>query len=167
MRRLASALAMCVTLAIAPHARADGDDGVMYLPPAPHQIVVEEPGERTTKNAVVIGGIAAVGVVLGAIGLAYNLDASSNANAVSQSGPSGMTWSTADQAHVDAASRDSIGAAVFYSIGGAFAIAAAVAFIVTDPPSKKVVMQTGHRASVVPVVAPAPGGATAGAIWRF
>ncbi len=167
MRRLAPALALSVTLAAGP-GRARGDDGEpTYLPPASHQVTVTTPGERSTKNLVELGGLALASVALGAVGLGYNLAASSNANAVSQSGPSGLTWNPGDQAHIDAAHRDSIGAAVFYSAGGAIAIAAAVVFIVTDPPEQHVVMQTGRTARVTPIVVPATGGATAGALWRF
>nr|HEX4316523.1 hypothetical protein [Kofleriaceae bacterium] len=148
-------------------ARADSSAPSYIAPPA-RDVVVESPGDRTTENQLVIGGIAVVGVGLGALGLHYNLDARDDSNAVSQSMLTGRVWSPAFQAQVDAAHSESTKAIVFYSIGGAAVIAAAVAYIATEPPVKRVVMHTGvahARPLVLPVQSGA--GAVAGAVWTW
>jgi hypothetical protein len=164
----AAAIVATLIAAAGPARPARADDGPTYVGRAPHEVVVEGAGERSTKNLVIVGAIAGAGVLFGAIGVGFNLAASSNANAVSQSGPSGLTWSTADQGKVDAARTDSIATGVFYGLGGAALLVAAVYYVVTEPPPQRIVIQTGeHHARAVPIVVPTGGGALAGAVWRF
>lgn len=154
------ALPCVIGIAMVASAVAHADPATpSYIPPTSHDVVVEVPGDRTTTNIEVIGGLALVGVGLGALGLHYNLDARDESNAVSQNMPTGRVWSSGFQADVDNAHGDSTRAIVFYSIGGAAVVAAAIAYIATEPPSRRTVMHVGF--------VPTQRGAVAGAVWSW
>jgi hypothetical protein len=124
-------------------------------------IVVEIPGERSTTNKLALGGIAGGGVLLGALGLYFHLDARTAADEASADRFNGKAWTADRQELADRADRSSTRAIVLYSVGSAALIGAIVTFIVTEPKSERSVIRTQ------PVVTPAPGGATIGGMWRF
>src|SRR5262249_43099978 len=79
-------------------------DGADYAPaPSVRDIVVVIPGERSPTNIAWLAGVTAAGVVAGAIGLYYNLDSKSAADAVSQNQQTGRVWGQAYQADIDRA----------------------------------------------------------------
>ena len=127
-------------------------------------IVVETPGERTTQNKLLIGGIAAAGVLAGAAGLYYHLDSRSSSNDVSADAETGRPWTQSLQDKVDRAADDRTRAAVFYGVGGALVVTAIVVLIVTEPATETAVI---HPHTALPTLAPTPGGAVVGGAWSF
>ncbi|HTR49436.1 MAG TPA: hypothetical protein VMJ10_01940 [Kofleriaceae bacterium] len=148
---------------------APGAAPAVDAPPAagpgrqPRDIVVVTEGTRTTQNVVVLGGIALAGLALGGVGLYYNLDARDASNKVTTTMPVGEPWTKALQAEYDQAQSSSTKAEVFYGIGGACVAAAAIAYMLTAPPSETTVIHPRPVATV----APTPGGAVVGGVWRF
>jgi hypothetical protein len=136
-------------------------DGPMFKAPAAKDYVVETPEERSTMNIVAIASVAGGGVLIGGLGVYFNLDSKTQSDKVSVGVPTGRPWTATDQAAVDQASSDRTKAIIFYSLGGAAIIGAAVALIVTDPGSTKTVIHP-HTA-----IAPLPGGAIAMHEWSF
>ncbi len=124
-------------------------------------VVIETPEERTTMNIVAIASVAGGGALIGGLGVYFHLDSKTESDKVSAGVPTGRPWLPADQAAVDQASSDRTKAIIFYSLGGAAIIGAAVALILTDPGSTKTVIHP-HTA-----IAPLPGGAIAMHEWRF
>jgi hypothetical protein len=145
-------------------AEPDDDRPVSFPDPTGPDIVITSPGERTLNNKLVIGGIAGAGAAIAGIGLYFHLDALSARDRVSVNGSTHRSWTTADQADYDRAHSSGVKAAVFYSIGGAALLAAAITLIATEPPSETQVIHP-HRAR--PTVTPAPGGALVGESWTF
>jgi hypothetical protein len=127
-------------------------------------IVIETPGERTTNNKLVLGGIAGAGVIAGALGLYFHLDSRSASNDVSADAKTGRAWTQEDVDLADRASSSRTRAAVGYSIGGALLIGAAIALIVTEPKSETTVIRAR---STQPTISPTPGGAVVGGMWSF
>lgn len=127
-------------------------------------IVIETPGERTTNNKLVLGGIAGLGVVAGALGVYFHLDSRSASDAVSADALTGRAWTQEEVDLVDRASSSRTNAAVAYSLGGALLIGAVIALIVTEPPSETTVIRP-HTGT--PTVMPTSGGAMVGGVWSF
>ena len=125
-------------------------------------IVITVAGERSRNNIIVLSSIAGAGVLLGAVGLYYNLDARSAANDVSSLEGGHIAWTPALQAKYDQAHDSSTKAEVFYGLGGAVVIGAIVGLILTSPADQTTVIHP-HTA----VVAPTPGGAVVGTAWSF
>jgi hypothetical protein len=146
------------------------ETGADYRPPPRRakDIVVTVEGTRSRNNVLALSATAGVAVVLGAVGLYYNLDARSASNDVSAGTPQNVPWTPARQAEYDRAHDSSVKAEVFYGIGGAVLAGAIVALIVTAPQDQTVVIhpRVGVRA-VRPIVAPTAGGAFVGGAWRF
>lgn len=169
LRPLAAAIALMSTVARAdsgdppPPAdtRPDVDAGADYTLPIRRgkDIVITTPGERSRNNIIAIASVAGAGALLAGIGVYYNLDAKSAADSVSTSGPVGVPWTPARQATYDQAHDSSVKAGVFYGIGGAALVGAAIALIVTTPKSETTIIH--------PHVAPTPGGAMLGGTWSF
>jgi hypothetical protein len=157
--------ALLLMLAATSVARADEAkpdyDGPMFKAPTGKDIVIETPEERSSTNIITISSIAGAGVVLGGIGVYFNLDGKSQADKVSTGVPLNKPWTAADQAAVDAASSDKTKTIIFYSLGGAAIVGAAVMLLMTDPGSTKTVIHP-HTA-----IAPVPGGAIAMHAWSF
>jgi len=132
--------------------------------PRPREIVIEIPGERSRTNQLALAAVAGAGVIAGAIGVYFNLDARSAQQDVEGDRFLGQPWTQARAALVERAERSSVRAGVGYGIGGALLLGAAIAFIVTDPKSETSVIRTTRA---TPTVAPALGGAVLGGAWRF
>ncbi|HEU0037507.1 MAG TPA: hypothetical protein VFQ53_43145 [Kofleriaceae bacterium] len=126
---------------------------------APREIVVDIPGERSRNNKLVLIGVTAASAIAGGIGLYYHLDSRSASDEVSAQLFTGRPWTADDEATVDRAASSRTRAAIGYSIGGALLVGAIVGYTLTDPAPRREVIRT----SLVPV----PGGAIAGAGWRF
>lgn len=129
------------------------------VPIAHRDIVVTTPGERTTKNIAILASIAGAGVLLGGAGLYYNLDSQSAADEVSAHRPMSVPWTDARQATYDRAHDSGVKAGIFYGVGGAMLLGAAIAFIVTEPKETTTVIH--------PHIEVGPGGATLGGTWSF
>ncbi len=146
--------AVCVLALVAPRiARADKD------------IVIEIPGERTTEQKLLVGGLAGAGVIIGAIGAYFHNDSRSASDDVGSDRFTGHAWTSEDQDLVDRADRSKSRAIIGYSIGGALLIGAVVAYIVTDPPSETATIHPHGRGSAG--LAPTDGGAMAFGAWSF
>jgi len=136
--------------------------------PAPmhRDIVVTVDGDRSGQNIALCAGIAAGGALLGGLGLYYNLDSRDAAQTVSPKHALNAPWSPNDQALYDRAHSSAVKAGVFYGLGGALVIAAAITYIVTAPASETTVIHP-HYARVQPIIAPSPTGALVGGAWSF
>ncbi|MEO7091828.1 MAG: hypothetical protein ABI175_01175 [Polyangiales bacterium] len=146
--------AICMLALVVPRiARADKD------------IVIEIPGERTTGQKLLVGGLAGAGFLAGAIGAYFHYDSRQASDEVGSDKFTGHAWTADDQALVDQADRSRSRAIIGYSIGGALLVGAVIAFIVTDPPSETTVIRPHGRGS--PTVMPTPGGAMVGGAWSF
>jgi hypothetical protein len=130
---------------------------------ADHPITVTTPGERSSQNIQFLAGLTGAGLVLVGLGVFYNLDSRSSANAVSAGDPTGQPWTSGDQADFDHTHQLAVRAGVCYGIGGAVLIGALVTWILTAPSDQVTVIQP----HVTPTVTPAPGGALLGGQWRF
>ena len=134
----------------APQTASDGKD-----------IVIVTPEDRSTTNIVTIASIAGAGLLVGAVGVYFNLDGKSESDKISAGVPTTRPWLPSDQAAADQASSDRTKTIVFYSLGGALIAGAAVMLILTDPGSTKTVIHP-HTA-----ISPLPGGAIAMHEWTF
>lgn len=148
-------LPVALLLALAPRA-AHAED----------TITIVTPGERTTDNLMLVGGLAAGAVVVGGLGLYFHLDGKSASEKVSSDVFGGEEWTADDAALFDQAERSRTKAIVAYSVGGALLVGAIVALIVTEPPSETTVLRP-RAVRVIPTVAPAAGGAVLGGMWSF
>jgi hypothetical protein len=135
-------------------------------PTGPRDIVILTPGSRSRNTDIVLASLAGAAVIIGGIGVYWNLDANTAANNVSATAPTGLPWNAAEQHEYDRAHDSSVKAGVFYGVGGALLIGAAVGLIVTAPAPHKDVIHP-RMAHAVPTLAPAPGGAVFGGAWRF
>jgi hypothetical protein len=141
---------------------AYGDVRNFPAPKGKDVVVVGYP-ERSKQNIVLLGSLAAGGVVMGAIGLYFNLDASSASDEVSANKATGEPWSADKQEVYERAHRSTVTAGIFYGIGGGLLLATAVAYIVTEPKAETTVIHPHATA----LVAPTKGGAIVGGAWRF
>ena len=129
-------------------------------------MVITVEGERSLDNRLVLWSVTGAGAILGGIGLYYNLDARSSANAVTTIDAAHVPWTAARQADYDNAHSSSVKAGVFYGLGGAVIIGAIIGAIVTQPHSETTVLHP-HGAGATALVAPTPDGALVGGTWSF
>jgi hypothetical protein len=159
------------TTAPAPAPPPASDTGANHAAPPPggKDIVITVEGERSRNNRIAIWSVAGAGFLIGAVGLYYNLDARSSANAVTAQDMGHVAWTPTLQAEYDNAHSSSVKAGVFYGIGGAVIIGAIVGAIVTQPHSETTVIHP-HGAggtAAIPTVSPTAGGALVGGAWSF
>jgi hypothetical protein len=146
----------------APAPTRDPDNAADYRPQPMHKdIVIKVYEDRDTKNVLMLSGIAGLGAVLGAVGVYYNLDSRDAARAVSPKMPTNQPWTAAQQADYDRAHSSGIKAGVFYGLGGAALVTAAVLFIVTAPAEQATVIHPHYA------IAPTQGGALVARAWSF
>ena len=126
-----------------------------------HDIVVEIPGERSSANLALLGGLTGGALLFGGLAVYFHLDSQSISSELSASMPTGKPWSPALQKKDQQASDDRTRAAVLYSIGGAMLIGAVVTYIATEPDSETQVIHP-HTA-----VQPTQGGALVSHWWSF
>jgi len=131
--------------------------------PRGKDIVIEVPGERTLNNKLAIGGVAGAGLLVGALGLYFNLDARSAADELSSQLFTGKAWTADKEALDDRAHRSSGRAGIAYGIGGALIAGAIAALVITEPKSERSVIRTGPA----PAITPVQGGALLGGAWSF
>lgn len=122
-------------------------------------IVVTSTPERSAKNVAILASLAGAAAVFGGLGVYYNLDSKSAADDVSAHQPMSVPWTPDRQATYDRAHDSAVKAEIFYSVGGALLISAAVALIITQPKAETTVIH--------PHVAVGPGGAVLGGSWSF
>lgn len=157
LRRMKLAAGVLVTAVVASASPARAEDEIK-------PITIVAPGERTTNNKLVLGGLAGAGLVAGAVGFYFHLDSRSASDEVGTDVFTGTAWSEEHQDLVDQADRSRTAAIAMYSIGGAFMVGAIVYWIVTDPPDETIVI---HPRSAQPTITPTPGGAVLGGTWSF
>jgi hypothetical protein len=144
------------------------DGGPRYFaPPIGHDIVIESREDRSKEAVTMIAVLGGAGVITGAVGVYFHLDASSAANDVSASKFTGEVWTSEREATYDRANRSSLLAGVFYGFAGAFLVGCAVAYIVSEPPSEKMIIHPHANPKPQPVIAPTQGGAFLGGRWSF
>jgi hypothetical protein len=144
---------------VSPTAGPPGADAPRPVSMRHKDIVVTTPGERTAKNIAILASIAGAGVLFGGLGVYYNLDSRSAANDVSAHRPMSVPWTDDRQATYDRAHDSGVKAGIFYGVGGALLVGAAVALIVTAPKDEITVIH--------PHLEVGPGGATLGGTWSF
>lgn len=127
-------------------------------------IVIEIPGERSSKNLALLAGIGTAALATGVFGLYYNLDGKKAADKVNAGDFTGRVWTPEAQANYDRAERDRTRAIVLYSAAGALAVATAVVLIVTEPASTTTTIHPHVASAIVPMPG---GGAFATRAWRF
>jgi hypothetical protein len=155
MRHLATVVGVAVALAAAPSARADNRD-----------IVIKSQGERSGKTVAVLAGLAGAGVLLGGIGVYFNLDSRDAADSVSQHRFVHAPWDATRQAAYDRAASSGTDAKIAYGIGGALLVGAIIGYIVTEPATETTVIHP--RGWVTPTASLTPGGgAMVGGTWSF
>jgi hypothetical protein len=145
----------------------DAGDSTVYSPRlvnSSKDIVIETPGERSSKNIAMLSTVGGAALVGGIFGLYFHLEGKKAADAVTQTQFNSRTWSPAYQSDVDKSAHDRRLAIGFYAGGSVLLIAAVVALIVTDPKSTTTTIHP-HAAMVVPV--PVPGGAVLARGWEF
>ncbi|MEO6777386.1 MAG: hypothetical protein ABI467_30945 [Kofleriaceae bacterium] len=124
-------------------------------------IVIKVYRDRDTHNMLMLGGIAGLGAVLGAVGAYYNLDSRDAARAVSPKMPTSQPWTATQQADFDRAHSSGVKAGIFYGLGGAAVLASVVLFIATAPGEESTVIHPHYA------IAPTPGGAFVARAWSF
>lgn len=140
----------------------DPDGAADYRPqPMKKDIVIKVYRDRDTNNMLMLGGIAGLGAVLGAVGVYYNLDSRDAARAVSPKMPTNQPWTATQQADYDRAHSSGVKAGIFYGLGGAALLASAVLFIVTAPGEEATVIHPHYA------IAPTQGGAFVARAWSF
>src|SRR5689334_12858159 len=76
-------------------------------------IVIRSPGERSNENLALCGGLAAGAIILGGVGVYYNLDSRDASNKVSADRPINQPWTPALAADYDRAHDSKTKAEVF------------------------------------------------------
>jgi hypothetical protein len=142
----------------------DYEGAVYTVPSRQKDIVITSAPDRSSNNKILLASLAGAAVVFGGVGLYYNLDAKSASDQVSAKNVKNTIWTAADQATFDRANSSSTKAEVFYGIGGALLVGAAITFIVTAPKTETTVI---HSRTVTPTASPTPGGAMLGGAWSF
>ena len=139
--------------------------------PAPRgkDVIIVSYPERSKKNITTLAVLGGGGLLLGAIGLYFNLDARSAADDVSAHSYTGQVWTADRQDTYDRAHSSSVTAGVLYGIGGGLLVATAFAYIVTEPKPETMVIHphSSHASRTRPLVAPTSGGAVVGGAWSF
>lgn len=156
----ASAILLAGVLAGGPRvAAAEGE----IVSAGSRDIVIETPGERSTENKLMLAGLVTAAGIAGGLGLYWHLDSQSASDDVSAILFIGEAWTPDDAALLERADRSRSRAIVAYGVGGALLIGAAIALIVTEPPSETTVI----RPRATPTVSPTDGGAVLGGWWSF
>lgn len=137
--------------------------------PAPKgaDVVIVSYPERSKKNLLTLGVLAAGGVILGGVGLYFHLDSRSASDDVSTHKFTGEPWTPERADTFDRAHSSSVAAGVFYGIGGALLLTSAVVYIVTEPKAETTVIHPHYDPKPTALVAPTRGGAVVGGAWRF
>lgn len=159
---------LAALLAHTAHADApddEPDDAKVWPVPTGPDYVIRSKGERSTKNLVILAGLGGGGALLAGLGLYFHVDSRDASNRVTATTPTNHPWSADDQASYDDAYSSRTKAIVFYSIGGAALVAAAVYLIASEPPEEETLIHP-HR-SFTPKVEVAPTGALVGGSWLF
>ena len=156
---------IAIVVAMAGSARADDEPTPNFPDPTGPDYTITSPGERTTKNEIILASIAGGGALCALLGGYYHYDSNSASNKVTATTPTNHPWSAADQATYDQAESSRTKAIVFYSIGGAALVTAAVYLIVTEPPETQTVIHPHRR--FIPKIEVAPTGAVLGGGWIF
>lgn len=140
-----------------------GATHIALAEPRGKDLVVDVPGERSRTNMLALGGVAVGGLLVGALGVHFNLDAKAAADDASSQRFTGTAWTDKQDALVDRAARQSTRAGICYGIGGALVAGAIAAFIITEPKTERTIIHTQPAPAFVPV----PGGALLGGTWSF
>jgi len=132
------------------------------VPQGRREIRIEVPGERSNNNKILVGSLAAAGVIASALGVYWHLDSRDASNEVDADEFTGKAWTEERIGLVDRAERSKTRAIVAYSLGGAILIGAIATWIVTAPKSETAIIRTGGL-----FVAPTEDGGMVSRMWSF
>lgn len=137
--------------------------------PAPRgkDVVIISYPDRSKKNLVTLAILGGAGLLTGAVGAYFHLDARSAADEVAADGYTGEVWTAAHQDAYDRARRSSTVAGVLYGVGGALLLATAITYIVTEPKAETIVIHPRANPKTSALIAPTRGGAILGGTWSF
>lgn len=129
------------------------------IPQRSREIKIEVPGERSRDNMLLVGGLAAGGLLVSALGVYWHLDSRDAADQINADDVTGHAWGQAQVDLEDRANRSRTRAIISYSIGGALLVGTLVTYIVTSPRSETTVIRTGF--------APVEHGGVVTRMWSF
>lgn len=152
--------------------RPDADESGKRMGPGTRrrrEIVVKYHPDRSRDNVMMLALLGGAGVLFGGVGLYFHFDSRSATDEVKASRYTGRTWTSERQDTYDRAHRSAAIAGVSYGIGGAFLIATAVAYMITEPGLESFVIHPhdNTRPSSTTMLAPLPGGAFVSRGWEF
>ncbi|MCP4449260.1 MAG: hypothetical protein GY811_28600 [Myxococcales bacterium] len=164
MRNLVTS-ALLAGAVLASGTSAHADDG--YFGPSEKQLTFKEEGERTRTQKITLLSLAGGAVLAGAVGGYFMLDAQTQGEMVSASGMHTLKAWSEDLADTrNDALRSNTIATVSFGVGGAFAAATIVAYMITQP-EMKVGYQDWQSKRSLPSVAPTAGGIVMSQGWSF
>ena len=144
------------------------DGGPHYFAaPTGRDIVIKSYPDRPRNQILAISIAAGVGVALGGVGAYYHLDSRDQSNKINAHSFTGESWTPERTAIYDEAHSSAVKAGVFYGIGGAFLLGAAIAYIVTEPKMETIVIHPHVDPKPTALLAPTRGGALVGGTWSF
>jgi hypothetical protein len=130
-------------------------------------IVVKYRPDRSRQNITTVALLGGAGLLFGGVGLYFHLDSRSATDDVKADRYTGQTWTSDREDTFDRAHRSATLAGVGYAIGGAFLIATAVVYMVTEPPLESLVIHPHSEPKPITMVTPLPGGAFVSRGWEF
>lgn len=145
---------------------ADGGAGY-FAAPKGHDYTIRTYADRTTNNVIGLAVVGGASLIIGGIGVYYNLDSRDRSAEVSAHKLTGIAWTPELQSKYDQAQHSATMAGVMYGIGGALLLGTAIAYIITEPKQEEIVVHPHVDSKPTALVAPIRGGALVGGTWSF
>jgi hypothetical protein len=144
------------------------DGGAHYFAaPAGKDITIKSYPDRSPTNIWSLSIAAGLGVVVSGVGAYYHLDSRDQSDKINAHRFTGESWTPERAAIYDEAHSSAVKAGVFYGIGGALVLGAAIAYIVTEPKMETTVIHPHVDSKPTALLAPTRGGALVGGAWSF